>query len=87
VNVDGGHRLQLGALPPVLLLLAALPACGHVVHPAAVSPGWFLDVLPGIARIEHTPRTGRMNPALEGFQPFQDLATRLRWVCGPTTCT
>jgi hypothetical protein len=74
VNANGGQPLQRGAVLVVLLLLAALPACGRVVHPAAVSPGWFLDVLPGIARIEHTPRTGRMNPALESFQPFQDQA-------------
>jgi hypothetical protein len=53
-----GH--VLGTLPDLpLLILLMLPACGHVIHPAAVQPGFTLEVLGGAARVRHEPMRTR----------------------------
>ena len=54
-------------------LAALLISCGRIVHPASVPTGWFLDVLPGGASVEHTPEPSRGNPRLQQFEAFHSF--------------
>jgi hypothetical protein len=47
--------------------------CGHVVHPAAVTPGPTIDVLPGAAVVRHVPRPDSYTAALREFEPFHSV--------------
>lgn len=56
--------------------LAALSlGCSHVIHPAVVSPGLAVDVLPGRARVRHEPRPDAPVPEQRTFTPFSTTAT------------
>jgi hypothetical protein len=57
--------------PPLLLLLllVALAACSHVIHPAAVQPGLSIDVTTGVEVSRHEPESV-LTPPLADFDPF-----------------
>jgi hypothetical protein len=70
-NHPGAVRRALGTLPGLpLLIVSMLAGCGHVIHPAAVQPGFTFDVLGGAARVRHEPmRTRGANVVNEYLEP------------------
>jgi hypothetical protein len=59
-----------------LLFLAA--GCGHVIHPAAVQPGFTLEILAGQASVRHEPM-----PSGGGPPPGMENKTNSRHLYPP----
>jgi hypothetical protein len=69
----------------ILLGFVALTAvnCGHLIHPAAVQPGWTMDVLPGHEITRHEPKAGEGGYRAPGdFASFSSSRPSLQLALG-----